>query len=69
MLSLENNPIYCVKDVCQMLHISQATLFRIRKQAGLSNRPNRRKTRYTMEEIGQLAEIIRELNCDRYENS
>lgn len=69
MLSHENNPIYCVKDVCKMLHISQATLFRIRKQAGLSNGPNRRKTRYTLREINQLADIIRTLNSDRHESS
>jgi hypothetical protein len=69
MLSEDENPIYCVKDVCRMLRISQATLFRMRKQAGLSNGPNKRKTRYTLKEIDQLADIIRKLNCDRHENN
>jgi len=69
MLSEDENPIYCVKDVCRILHISQATLFRMRKQAGLSNGPNKRKTRYTLKEIDQLADIIRKLNCDRHENN
>ena len=69
MLDDENLSIYCVKDVCKMLRISPSTLYRTRKQAGLSNGQKRRKTRYTLKEIEQLADIIRMLNCDRYENS
>lgn len=69
MLSQEDLPIYCVKDVCQMLHISPSTLFRIRSKAGLLKGQSIRKTRYTLKEIEQLADIIRTLNCDRYENS
>jgi hypothetical protein len=69
MLDGEDVYIYCVKDVCKMLRISQSTLFRIRKKAGLSKGFAKRKTRYSLKEIEQLADIIKNNNCDHYENS
>ena len=69
MLDGKSLYIYCVKDVCKMLRISQSTLFRIRKKAGLSKGFSKRKTRYSLKEINQLADIIKTNNCDHYENS
>jgi len=69
MLDGEDVYIYCVKDACRMLRISQSTLFRIRKKAGLSNGLGKRKTRYSLKEINQLADNIKNNNCDHYENS
>lgn len=69
MISKDNFPIYCVKDVVDILRISPATLHRIRKQAGLKTNPSKRKTRYTMQEIEQIAEFIRIKNNNIYENN
>lgn len=55
-------PIYCVKEVIDMLKISSSTLFRLRKEAGLKTPENKRKTRYTLSEIKLLAEYIKQKN-------
>lgn len=53
-------PKYTLKEVCNILKISQTTLYRIRKENGLLTKVVKR--RYCEQEIEELGKII----LDRY---
>ncbi|MDR0971070.1 MAG: helix-turn-helix domain-containing protein [Bacteroidales bacterium] len=52
--------IYTVDDVLQILDVSPSTLWRLKRKVGIKTEKNKRKTRYSSEELYLLTKTLLE---------